>query len=320
MKRELLKKVLLTGVLSSSFLANAFALDNLGVNQSYFVTENGRPYSVKSEVPTDGSGWSTLFSPIGFFYQKQFVEEFGSKYIVMKNSRQVHTIDSQGEFYKSVIQYADGYIHEKGSNYFITDKGTLYIVTTTGKLKEYKNEFVVENPNDEASYMNFGKEISTAGGMFIKTESGKILIANPFTGKLDEVGRTRIARIAVSGDNYFITKKGEIYTIGFEKIGRTYRGKLTKQPLPQGVEDITISGGNYFFDQNNRVHTINDRGEINASLDSNIRISDHQNLRPKTIGSNYFMYENGNFFLVDEQGAVNFIEKRTDNIVITNRR
>ena len=56
---------------------STFALDNIGIHQSYYVTEKGRPVTIKSEIPSSDSGFATTWSPDEFFYQKDIVDVFG---------------------------------------------------------------------------------------------------------------------------------------------------------------------------------------------------------------------------------------------------
>lgn len=308
MKTKFFKKTALISLASLSIAASSFALDNLGVSQSYYVTEKGRPVSVKSEVPADLSMWSTLYSPDGFFYQKELVKHFGSKYIILNNANQVHTIDSRGDFYKGITQYMDGKLKYTGANYFITKKGQLYIVKSNGELVKHSRQ------KDEPKL----KRLALSAGMFvIPSRSGKIGIINPFNGTIDYKPIKPLSPFEHKGDNFAITTEGGLITVGFSRNpDGSYDSSYNELALPSGVKSITKLGGNFFIDQDHKVHTINDEGKL--SLEGTA-IEGYAHLKPKHIGGNYLVYPDGAMFLIDEYGEINYLNKITDTVLVTNK-
>lgn len=309
MKKKKLLRTLAVSTLCLSFSGALMAqtLDNIGVSQSYYVTESGRPVSVKSEVPADRSMWSTLFSPDGFFYQKELVKHFGSKYIILHVADQVHTIDSQGNFYKDIRQYYEGTLRTTGANYFITSKNIMYIVKSNGELVERAKK------SDDPNF----KKLAHAGGMFILPRGkGNIGIINPFTGDIDYKPFMLLSPIKHEGDNFAITDLAidrKVYTVGFDE---EFRSSFNELNLPDSVKSVKLTGGNFFIDQDNKIHTINDRGEL--SLEGT-HVTGFEKEAPVAIGGNYMFFSDRSLYLVDEDGMVNYVDKINDDLLVTNR-
>ncbi len=317
---------------------SSFALDNIGVHQSYYVTEKGRPITVKSEIPADGSGWATTFSPDEFFYQKDIVDTFGGNYIVMDTDGIIHTLDSQGNMYKELDAYADSRVKVAGMNYFITSKGTIVVIKHDGMIGK-----------TEAGFERVNKK--EAGGMYF-FHKRKLMIPNIFTGDNVELPYSTSRRkaekngilhidgdIEIYGDSYFVTEENKIYTIGFkwkkviivredevrgrtrrtEELQENYFPEIHEHTLPGSMshEDIVKKGGNYFFDKLGNLFTISDKGELKRHG----TIAGKAGQLPSQLGGNYMIFSDKSLYQVDEKGELNFVHKIDPkvNVLVTNK-
>lgn len=304
-------------VLASTLLASmsftAVALDNFGMMQSYYVTEKGRIVTIKSEKVgpgTDNPGWNTTWMPDGFFYQKELVDTFGGKYILMDDSNLIHTLDSQGNMYKDITMYSDSGARIRGSHYFISRRGSLYMVLNDGSLKKYDDEGYQEKFNKVSK--------RTAAGHYFMME-GKLVVPNIYNGRL-EIAKVRPeGKFEIKGDNYFTTDEGEIVLIGYAQHegprGNDHYARIVKSQIPSNVGKIAIGGGNFFIDNNNVVYTVSDTARFKIAGP----VEGHENEKPAHVGSNYMIYGNGDLFQVDEEGNINFIQKVTERILTTNK-
>jgi len=311
---------------------STFALDNIGIHQSYYVTEKGRPVTIKSEIPAPNSGWATTWSPDEFFYQKDIVDVFGGNYIVLDMDGIIHTIDAQGNMYKELDAYADSKVKIAGNNYFITRNGQIVIIKNDGSIGKTDAGF------------NRVRE-SKAGGMYF-FHNNKLMIPNIFSGENNEIAYTSSKRraesnnilhldgkVKVYGDSFFITDEDVIYTIGFkykratviredergrrtEEVVTDYFPEIFKTDLPNHVthEYIGKKGGNFFFDTRGGLYTIAD----NASFRYVGSVPGKEGQLPNLTGGNYMVYGDGSLYQVDEDGNVNFVKRETSRIITTN--
>lgn len=303
----MLKSARALTLLSLSLSLPCFGLDNQGINQSYYVTEKGRPVTIKSEIPSAKSGFSTTWSPDEFFYQKDLVDTFGGRYIVMADSRLIHTIDAQGNMYKSITHYADSKVKIKGAQYFITRNGSLYVTLNDGSLVSYQSEGYQEK------FIKVRK--SRAAGMFFFME-GNIVAPNPFNGRLEIIAEDPKGDIEIKGHNYFVTDENEFYCVGYRITEKgKYSPKLIKDTLPSYITNITLSGGNFFFDQDNNLYAISD----DARFKVRGKVPGKTNELPVEVGGNYMIYQDGSLYQVDEEAKLNFVQIVKDRILTTNK-
>ena len=311
---------------------STFALDNIGIHQSYYVTEKGRPVTIKSESPSSDSGFATTWSPDEFFYQKDIVDVFGGNYIVLDTDGIIHTIDSQGNMYKELDAYADSKVKIAGHNYFITRNGQIVVVKNDGSIG--KTDAGFERVRE-----------SKAGGMYF-FHNNKLMIPNIFSGENNELAYSTSARraerdgvlhldgrVKVYGDSFFITDENIVYTIGFkfktvrviredrrgrrtEETETNYFPEVYKTSLPSHMnhESIAKKGGNFFMDARGNLYTIAD----NATLRNHGVVPGKEGQMPRLVGGNYMIFNDGSLFQVDENGFVSYVQQVRDRIIATN--
>lgn len=271
----------------------AIAQNFKGSAYGYLTLDNGQIYTSRSYFP--GSDLVDMFKPEGFFIMPDKIDVRGSSYLVSDN--ELYTAHTDGWFFKNEQYLESKRIKKSGGSFFITSDQSVHIIRTDGSIWETTEEI--------APYISDAKII---GGIFFITRDNQIVVTNPYDGKLYrsvDVFKEKRKDIEHIGHNWFTTDTGHIYTIGFINGVAIVK----KRRNPRLYKSIKIAGGNYFFDNFNNIHTVNTQGEIDLGqanrtfkvIISNIN-KDRSKEEPAHMGSNYFIYNDGEVYMVDERG------------------
>ena len=273
---------------------------SVGSTHGYMVLDNGQILTSRGYFP--GANLVDMFKPDGFFILPELVESTGTNYLI-GNDGVLYTSDVDGYFYKKSGYLYNKNIAEIGGSFFITKDDSAHIVMTNG--------VVIEHEDSDEDYFRKAKVV---GGNYLITRSDELVVLNPingnyakFAGKFEEDA----SDVKTIGHNYFIMEDGTLYTIGVTQEGFSV-SKVGRSGL---YKNIKRSGGNYFFDYKNNIHTISADGTIDGGV-KNRRIKvtatglkkDRSKDIPEHIGGNYFIYDDGEVWMVDAQGIFYYLK------------
>lgn len=306
-------KSILGVMLLFSSLAFGQMQENIGHSNGYILLDNGNTYTVRSYFDAN---LVPLFNPQGYFTMPEELEATGSNFYIDEEDV-LYTTDTNGWLYQKMHYLDDHSISEAGGVFFITRKSgsqnkAAHIVMNNGMVVEHHAEGF--DLFDSAYRM---------GGTYFMTRWGDVYIANPYDGKFystkDDVEIKR-KKVVHYGHNYILTKKGDLTVIGFVprsirnkdgSIGTKYVATIDQLDRNPEYTSLKLLGGNYFFNNKNEIVTINDQGQVNNR--GKIIISsigkDKSNEIPTIIGTNYFVYEDGEVYMIDKDGYFWFLKK-----------
>ncbi len=286
----------------ASVLSNSAQAQSYGINQSYFLTDDGKMHTVKTYKAN--SGYVDLFSPQTIFILPEMIEEMDSSYIIDEDDR-ILTVDPDGFVYSFDYEEEVGSgVKHKGGSFFITRDNSIVFIMTNGDIKK------VEAINEKLD-----SRVKVTGGNYIITRKGTVYIVNNVVGEVFEVNlEVDTDDIATKGNNFIITKDGLLVSFGVE-IDGTNAVKTQKDPL---FKNIKLKGGNFFFDRYYNIHTIGANAVVDGGI-LNRTIKVRNNELPSKIGNNYFMYDDGSFYSVDAFGVFNYIQNFSGRIITTTK-
>ncbi len=278
----------------------ALFAQNIGSTHGYMVLDNGQVLTSRGYFP--GANLVKMFKPDGFFVLPELVESTGTNYLVANNGS-LYTSDVDGYFYKKPDYLYGKSIAEVGGSFFITKDDSAHIVMTNG--------IVVEHEDSDEDYFRKAKVV---GGVYLITRSNELVVLNPinggyakFTGEFEEDA----SDVETIGHNYFIMEDGTLYTVGVTKEGFSV-SKIGRSGL---YKNLKKAGGNYFFDYKNNIHTISANGTFDGgNKDRRLKVTaaglnkDRSNDEPQYVGGNYFVYDDGEVWMVDAQGTYYYLK------------
>lgn len=283
-------------------LALPFSLlaQTLGSAHGYMVLDNGQIYTSRSYFPS--ADMVDMFKPNGVFILPHLVESTGTNYVIT-NDNVLYTADADGYFYKKIDYLYDKSISKIGGSFFITRDDSAHIVMSNGVVVEHKD-------SDE----DYFRKAKIAGGVYLITRSDELVVLNPlnggyakYAGKFEEEAKD----VKTIGHNYFIMEDGTLYTIGLSKDGFSVN-KIPRSGLFRNLKRV---GGNYFFDFKNNVHTVSLDGTLDGGIKNRqIKVTapglnkDKSKAIPEHIGGNYFVYDDGEVWVVDSQGIFYYLK------------
>jgi hypothetical protein len=241
--------------------------------QSYLIRPNGVVLTI------DAKGF--MYNLNQFILPYMVTAKGGQFYI--NDKRQITTIDENGFFYridKDEFE-APRKVDFSGANYF-SDKDSVWTIDRKGVI--YRNEEI----------QDLGRVDKTGGRFFtIKPRRGDSLLytVSDF-GKIERmiVDGLNPNDIVVAGGTWFLSSKGDLYTLDSTGLVSRYDGSF----FPRGTKIVKV-GGNYLF-TNRGLLTINELGNISL-----VTLGAAQ---PQSIGFNYFTLSDNSLFVVDHLGAV----------------
>jgi hypothetical protein len=284
-------------ILTSSF---SFAQTNYGLNQSYFLTDDGRVHTVRSYKPAEN--FVNLFSPDGFFILPEDIIISKSSYLIDKNNI-LYTVDTNGYFYKYNFSSKIGSnIKHAGESFFITKNKSLHIVLSNGTIKS------IDKDNYELD-----SRVKELGGNYLITKKNTVYMINPFVGSISNTGlEIKRKEIQVLGDNFLITEEGVVYSFGFKPTGE----KAIKSIKNYAFRTIKKAGGNYFITTRGNIVTVATNGIIDSGAENKGYTLTE---KPILYGSNYFMLGDNSFYIVDQDGIFHLLEKFDKRIILTTK-
>lgn len=304
-------KAILGFILVLSSFAFANDVSKLGHSYGFMLLDNGKTYTIKSYYDSEGV---QMPQPLGFFTLPEEVEKSGSNYYIDKNDV-IHTTDSDGYIYKD-MHYLDRHSPvDAGGVFFITRKSgsesnAAHIVMVDGTIKEH-----------HAEGFDLFDRASRFGGVYFVDPWGYIYIANPYDGKFYKAKKEFRAKkrwVKHYGHNYLLMNNGDLIVIGFAP--RKYKDEngeiktkhiVTMKRKKKEFKNTIKHGGTFFFNNNNEMITINDRGVVKNSGQvaiESLNIEKSQEI-PEQLGTNYFIYDTGEAFMLDKDGVLWFLKK-----------
>jgi hypothetical protein len=258
-RRFFMKKLFLAVLATLSF--NAFS-------QSYFILDNGVTLTV------DHKGFVYDY---GHYTPVNRVTVKGGQYLV-EDTNILVTIDEQGSLFRK-YELIPKQVIGKGMNYIIGEDSSVITIDAQG--------YSVLTDSDEKV-----KTATKFGGNFFI--AGEEIFSVTSTGQYAPVvvEGLKTADIITLGGNYFMTNRGNLYTV-------THDGKIITRPQDR-VGIIVKKGGNYFVDSMGLIYTIAKDGSLKLpALPVSLRIQ-----AISKLGANYFMDGAGKLFTVDGEGNI----------------
>jgi hypothetical protein len=306
-------KKLIGFLLVISSFAFAQNTENIGHSNGYILLDNGNTYTVRSYFD---NSLVPLFKPQGYFTLPEEIEAAGSNFYI-DDEDVLFTTDTNGWLYKKMEYLDDHRVSKAGGVFFITSKSgsqnrAAHIVMNNG--------LVVEHHADGFELFDSAYKM---GGVYFMTRRSEFIIANPYDGKFYQTkDKIKLKRkhIVHYGHNYVLNKKGDLVVFGFVprsvrnedgSVGTKYAATIDQKDRNPEYTSLKVMGGNFFFNNKNEIITINDQGQVNNR--GKIIISsigkDKSNELPSVIGTNYFVYEDGEVYMIDKDGYFWFLTK-----------
>ena len=293
----------------SSF-AFAQDLSKLGHSFGFMLLDNGKTYTIKSIFDANGI---VMPQPLGYFTLPEEIEVSGSNYYIDKNDV-IHTTDSQGYLYKNMHHLDDYSPVDAGGVFFITRKTgseslAAHIVKVDGLIETH-----------HAEGFELFRDAYKFGGLYFTTRRGDLYIANPYDGKFYKAKRefkVKRKKVLHYGHNYILMKNGDMIVIGFRakqyvnENGEVQTKHLATMRKTNGYKVTMNHGGTYFFNQDNELVTINDQGIVQNKGQVVIPSINKEKSQeePKLRGTSYFIYDDGEAYMVDKDGSLWFLKK-----------
>lgn len=245
-----------------------------GYSQSYLILNNG------VTLTTDSSAFVYDFN---HFVMPSKVTLSGGQYLA--EEEKLISIDSKGFLYRK-DEKAPKKLKGKGINYLLADNGVLYTFDTNGFFYKFEKDSELKKAN------NFGGNFFTVKPNDKKPEVDIYAVNSKGNYFKMNVSGLNAADIIVFGGNYFMTKKGVVYTV--TKDGFIY----SKAEVKTGL--IRKAGGNFFIDANNTIYTVSEEGFLFLpTLPTGLKVASITKL-----GANYFLDQSGKIFGVDKAGNI----------------
>lgn len=303
-------KAILGFLVLMSSIAFAQDLSQIGHSAGFMLLDNGKTYTIKSYFDSNGI---VMPQPLGYFTLPEEVEYSGSNYYIDKNDV-IHTTDSQGYLYKD-MHYLDDYsATEAGGVFFFSRKSgsesiAAHIVQTNGVIVTH-----------HAEGFELFRDAYKLGGVYFTDRRGEMYITNPYDGKLykgKEDIKVKRKKVVHYGHNYVLMKNGDMIVIGFvprtkvDEEGNTYTTHVANIKKVKGFRNTKKHGGTFFFNSKNELIAITDQGEVvnrGKVVISSIE-KDKSNEEPELLGTSYFIYDDGEAYMIDKSGYLWFLKK-----------
>lgn len=249
------------------FLLNAQA-------QSYVVLNNGVTLTI------DKSGFIYDFS---HFIPPYKITLNGGQFLAEENM--LITVDDFGFLYRKDEKQPKN-IAGKGMNYIISENGEVTTFDLNGFYYKYERNKVFRR----AESFGFGGNYFTILNDEKRSELYTInMNGNYFSITLNGLNPSEITTF---GGNFFMTKKGIVYTVS--RAGFVFDKREIKTGSMKKI------GGNYFIDSNNVLYTISQDGFlIVPTLPETLKIE-----AITKLGANYMIDTDGRIFTVDSLGNI----------------
>ncbi len=334
-----LKLLLVVVLLSISLLGLTRNLDSVkvakGTSQSFIFYDTGEVGSVRSYFLGENS--NIIFDVEHLYLPENKLEEVKANYLVTREG-EIYTVDANGFVYHKRYYELDSSIKHFGGNFFITRSGQIHIVRNDGVLIHYEEIEGVDL-----------RRLEVVGGNFFITKDKRVFMIDfkGYYSEKTELFIDDVKDIEIIGHNYMVLKNNILYTFGSETVasldsaGEVIRGEdnevvalLDDNGEKQyygamyrfeniELESIVKVGGNYFFDKDFNIHTISLSGSYDRGIsDRKVKVTseydiDRSSELPVFFGTNYFIYADGSFYLLDNEGYYYYVKKLTKRVAKT---
>lgn len=298
-------------VLMSSFtFAQNVDVNKLGHSGGFMLLDNGKTYTIKSYFDADGI---VMPQPLGYFTLPEEVEYSGSNYYIDKNDV-IHTTDSQGYLYKN-MHYLDDYSPtEAGGVFFFSRKSgsesiAAHVVQVNGMITTH-----------HAEGFELFSDAYKLGGVYFTERWGDVYIVNPYDGKLYKGNKdiqVKRKKVLHYGHNYILMKNGDMIVFGFiprqkrDEQGNIVTTHVATMKKVSGYKNTKNHGGTFFFNSDNELIAVTDQGQVvnrGKVIISSIE-KDKSNEDPELLGTSYFIYDDGEAYMIDKSGYIWFLKK-----------
>lgn len=287
-----------------------------GNTQSYIIHDTGEISTIKNYY--NPTSLHMFLVPDVFLHIKVNLKKAMGNYFV-DEWESIYTVNKDGFVTKvdEVLFRAED-VAVYGHSYYIQDNNVLNIVRNDGIIVKYKDPIGEDNDITK---------VKVVGGSFFITEENKLVIVDPSGYFIDKSSHFRYKHedVVKHGHNWYQTRDGKLFTIGFKPVmeqGRDgvevpkldgHGNKRYYIALYVQKETMTIirKGGNYFFDNQRNLHTVSSEGVLNmGEKNRKLKVIDmeknqYRNLPPNGgYGLNYFIYEDGSVMQIDNAGQM----------------
>jgi hypothetical protein len=267
--------------------------------------DSGAISTVRAFFPAAGN--DPIVTPYNVFNTGKGIDAKGSNYYIEEDGTLI-TFDQRGFASETLDFLYKDKVKDAGGTYFLKRGFELNIVKTDGSV----------GIADTTNLPNI-KKGKVFGGLFMVTRKDDLYVMNPYDGTAYDLSGLfyhRFKEIIHVAHNYMITQDGTIYTIGFKEVeldGEYKMVPVVQSNITYGSRTAKLIGGNFFFDGSNNIHTIDYKGDLNkGDIERKMKVNipsiekDKSNKKSQTMGSNYFIYEDGEVYTVDIFGDVYF--------------
>jgi hypothetical protein len=261
------------------FFALALFTSQFSFSQSYMIFDNG------SILTLDKFGF---IYDLGNYVYPQKVTLTSGRYFIEEN-RILNTISEEGLLFKKFEVLPDHYLGT-GDSYFISTNGDLYTIDNNGIASVTNNERFKFAKKFGGNFFFLPSELNENELQLYVINSQGQLIEEENLLFLDEA-------IVDVGGSYFMTNKGELYSVGFNgevNLNNSFRvGILSKK------------GGRFFVDSSGFLFSLNQAGQVVLpSIPHGLKTQ-----MISRIGWNYFIDSSARLFVIDQDG--NIIQKES---------
>jgi hypothetical protein len=310
-------------------------INSEGTTQSFVFYDTGEVGSVRSFFL--GENPNVLFDVEHLYLPENKIEAVRANYLFTGDG-EIYTVDANGFVYHKRYYELDSSVKHFGGNFFVTRSGQIHVVRNDGVLIKY----------DEIEGVDL-RRLKVVGGNYLITNDDRIFMIDfkGYYSEKTELFEDNIDDIKILGHNYMVMSNNILYTFGSETVAtlsgtgevilddnnqvvaqldengqKQYYGAMYRYEDVE-IDSIVKVGGNFFFDKEFNVHTISLSGSYDRGIaDRKLKVvSEHDEDRsaelPVFFGTNYFVYEDGAFYLLDNDGYYNFVEKLTKRVSMT---
>jgi len=306
-----------------------------GTAQSFVFYDTGEVGSVRSFF--QGQSSNVLFDVEHLYLPESKIDAVRANYLRTSDG-EIYTVDANGFVYHKRYYELDSSIMHFGGNFFVTRSGQIHIVRNDGAIIKYESIEGVDLRN-----------LKVVGGNYLVTSDDRIFMIDfkGFYSEKTELFEDSLDDIKILGHNYIVLSNNVLYTFGSETVAsldesgeviidenneavalldqngeKQYYGAMYRYENIE-FESIVKVGGNFFFDKDFNIHTISLSGSYDRGIaDRKLKVvSEHDVDRsaelPAFYGTNYFVYEDGSFYLLDNDGYYNFVEILSKRVAMT---
>jgi hypothetical protein len=253
----------------------------------------------------------------GLFVMPRTVTVKGGNYFI-NDSEEIYSIDASGIYWKYEKYDLMGKVKVGGGNYMISSKGVLHTVNHQGTISFFEKD---------SKKLDLS-EIKLAGGIFFYTKDKTIVVNHK--GSYNDVTKfaPKAEDIVMVGNNYALTKDGTLHTFGEfindKKLVEVYVYSYKAELPVLNAGTIKARGGNFILTNTDELVTISFAG--NATNKGKMKFKnyttgeelDFTNLKVKSTGGNYLVYENKKIWTVDYMGEKYMMGDKIDDAAVTN--